>query len=153
MKKFNTSGINKKNIAPINPLIFQTAADFAANWFEIARSSGMPPGKYVGRGDVPVRMFVADHLEKFIPLAISILIDMLKPTSNCNNAMRDNIHQALTDPLNDPELLTLGKTKTKDENEQMVLNAIRNFDKNKIKFDVQSVPTKQDLKSSTVLGG
>lgn len=147
---------NKPKI-PIDPLIFQTAADFAAVWFDTARSSGMPAGKYVGRGDRPIKQFVGDHIEKFIPMAISILIDMLKPTSNCNADMRDRIYTALMNPVNDPDMMLIGKTNTKQENEKMLLDAIRNFDKNKI-GSISSLPlapklpTKDDLKSSTVLG-
>ncbi len=147
--------MNKSKV-PIDPLIFQTAADFAAVWVDAAFSSGLKRGKYVGRGDKPVKMFVADHIEKFIPLAISILIEMLKPTSNCSKEMRDRIYTALMNPVNDPDMMIIGKTKTRQENEKMVLDAIRNFDKNKIKNAINTetkVPTKVDLKSTTVLGG
>lgn len=149
-QSFDTSYINKKNVAPVDPLIFQTAADFAAVWFDTARSSGMPAGKYVGRGDKPIKMFVADNLEKFIPLAISILIDMLKPTSNCNDIMRDRIFKAITNPVNDPDLMLLGK-KPRAENEKMIVDAIRNFDKNKLGFINTKPVTKSDLNSTTVL--
>lgn len=148
---YDITGINKKLYKPVNPLIFQTAADMAAVWFEAALSSGLKRGKYVGRGDKPIRMYVYDHLEKFIPLAISTLIEMLKPTSNCNAAMREAIYEALMDPLNDPDLMATGKNNTKAENEKMVLDAIKNFDKRKIK-ELGKIPTKLDLKSTTVLG-
>lgn len=154
---FNTNKI--KETKPINPLIFQVAADLSAQWFEIALSSGMPRGKYVGRGDKPIKMFVADHLEKFIPLAISYLLEMLKPTSNIKSEiLKNEIFAALTDPLNDPELMLMGKKPSiKNETDQMILDAIRKFDKNKIgNISTQSIlhmPTedKLDLKSTTAL--
>lgn len=140
---------------PINPLIFKTAASLAITWFDAARSSGLPAGKYVGRGDKGAKLFVQDHIEKFIPLSISYLIEMLKPTSNCNAHMREEIYTALMDPLNDPEMMAIGRTNTKKQNEQMVLKAIQDFDKNKIKFNIAplAVPTDKpkDLKSSTSL--
>jgi hypothetical protein len=152
--------MNDKSKVPIDPLIFQTAADMAAVWFETALSSGLPRGKYVGRGDKPIKMFVADHLEKFIPIAISILIDMLKPTSNCNHEMRENIYAAITNPVNDPDMMLIGKKPNiKNETEQMLLRAIKNFDKNKINNNIVpqsiihnpvSVPT--NLKGTTSLG-
>lgn len=158
---FDVSKLNKKEVKPVNPLIFQTAADLAAAWAEVAFSDNrFTRGKYVGRGDKPIKMFVADHLEKFLPLAISYLIEMLKPTSNMSYALKEVIHAALTDPLNDPELMLIGKKKgseLKTETEQMVLNAIRNFDKNKIgNISTQSVihnPVKvpTNIKSSTAL--
>lgn len=142
---------------PMNPLIFKTAANLCAVWFETALSSGMPRGKYVGTGDKPLKMFVQDHLEKFLPLTISILIDMLKPTSNCTEHMRQEIHAALTDPLTDPDLMALAKNKSKTEHQNMIANAIRNFDKNKIVLNqpvIANQPvTKLDFKNSTVLGG
>lgn len=143
MKSFDLSHINKKQVKPIDPLIFQTAGDFAAVWFDAALSSGLPRGKYVGKGDKPIKMFVADHLEKFIPLAISTLIEMLKPTSNCNTQMRERIYEALMNPVNDPELMMIGKANTKQQNEKMVLDAIKNFNKRKININ--------NLKSSTSL--
>lgn len=143
--------MSKNSPVPMNPLIFKTAASFAITWFEAARSSGLPAGKYVGRGDKGAKLFVQDHLEKFLPLAISTLIEMLKPTSNCTDHMREEIHAALTDPLNDPELMLIGQ-KPKAENEKMVLDAIRKFDKNKIANINTKLVTKTDLKNSTVLG-
>lgn len=149
MKKFDVSSLNKQKFKPVNPLIFQTAAEFAAQWFEVARSSGMPAGRYVGMGDKPIRLFVANHLEKFIPLAISILIEMLKPTSNCTAVMREAIYEALMDPINDGELMQLGKEKSRKEHEDLVAKAIRDFDKNKI--GQLSGNTKVDLKGTSSL--
>lgn len=145
-----------KLVKPMNPLIWNTAASMCAEWFEIALSSGLPRGKYVGKGDKPIRMFVKDKIEIFVPMAISILLDMLKPTSNCTEHMRQEIYSALMDPVNDPELMDIGKNKTKNEHEKMILDAIQKFDKNKIKFEINAplaMPSKlKDLKASTALG-
>lgn len=153
--------MNKTNklVKPMNPLIWNTAAEMAATWFDAALSSGLPRGKYVGRGDKPIRMFVKDHIEKFVPLTISYFIEMLKPTSNVTDHMRDEIYHALIDPLNDPDLMESGKAKTQDQHQTMILNAIKNFDKNKINVPINSenvlinqATPKKDLKSSTALG-
>ena len=136
----------------VNALIFKTAATFAATWFEAALSSGLPRGKYVGRGDKPLKMFVQDHIEKFIPYTISTFIEMLKPTSNCTEHMRMEIYEALMDPFNDPDLMAIGRNNTKQQNEKIVLDAIKNFDKRKIN-EFGKIPTKKiNLKSTTVLG-
>lgn len=143
----------------MNPLIFKTAATLAATWFEAALSSGLPRGKYVGMGDKPLKMFVEDHLEKFLPLTISYLLEMLKPHSNCNEHMRAEIYEALMDPINDPELMDMGKSKTKKEHEDLVQKAIRDFDKRKVFETVGVKPvdakptnlTKNDLLGSTSL--
>lgn len=149
--------MNNKLIKPMNPLIWNTAASMAAEWFEIALSSGLKRGKYVGKGDKPIRMFVKDKIEIFVPMAISILIDMLKPTSNCSDHMREKIYEALLDPVNDPDLMATGKSKTKNEHEQMILKAIQDHDKNQMKFNaiapLNMKKAKPNLKSSTSLGG
>lgn len=146
----------KKLAKPMNPLIWNTAASMCAEWFEIALSSGLPPGKYVGRGDKPIRMFVRDKIEIFVPMAISILLDMLKPTSNCTDHMRNEIYHALIDPTNDLDLMEAGKSKTKNEHEKMILDAIQKFDKNQMKFNaiapLNVKKDKVDLKASTALG-
>lgn len=143
---------------PINALIFKTAASYAAVWFEAALSSGLPRGKYVGSGDKPLKMFVQDHMEKFIPLVISNFIDMLGPNSNCTEHMKEEIHKAITDPDNDTELMRMGRTNTKAQHERMIKDAITKFDQNKVKFPINApemskLPTKLDLKSSTIIGG
>lgn len=134
----------KKLIKPMNPLIWNTTAEFAAVWFEAALSSGLARGKYVGSGDRPIRMFVKDHIEKFLPMTISILIDMLKPTSNCTPHMREEIYHALMDPVNDPDLMDLGKSKPKSEHEKMIEQAIKDFDKRAIKGPTEPLNLKPD---------
>lgn len=128
----------------MNPLIWNTTASFAAVWFEAALSSGLDRGKYVGRGDKPIRMFVKDHVEKFLPMTISILIDMLKPTSSCNEHMRAEIYEALMDPVNDPELMDIGKNKTKSEHEKVIEKAIKDYDRNAIKAPIKPLEFKPE---------
>lgn len=148
---------NNKIVKPLNPLIWNTAADFAAVWFDAALSSGLPRGKYVGRGDKPIKMFVKDHIEKFVPITIRILLDMLKKNSNCTEHMKAEIYQALIDPINDPDLMDRGKSKSKAEHDEVLIRAIRGFEKNKIAPVNTNVlefkpSAKKDLKSSTALG-
>ena len=85
---------------PINPLIFRTAATFAAEFYEIGRMQGMT-SKYKNH-----KAYVRAYLEKFIPFAIKHLIEMLKPGNpNVTEHMKQKIHAALTDPMNDPDLM------------------------------------------------
>lgn len=152
-----------KVIKPIDDLIFHTAVRFAAEWAEAAFATpGLTRGKYVGAGDKPVKMFAKDHFEKFIPLVVSYFIEMLKPTSNCTPAMRETIYNALMNPINDPQLMEDGKTKTQNEHKDLIQKAIKNYDKRAIKFDVaptnvlqnqtiDAMIEKKDLKGSTSL--
>lgn len=140
----NNKYLPKKLVKPMNPLIWNTTAEFAAVWFEAALSSGLERGKYVGRGDKPIRMFVQDHIEKFLPMTISILIEMLKPTSNCTPHMREEIYEALMDPVNDPELMDIGRNTTKSEQEKMLERSIKDYDKRAIKGPVQPMQLKPD---------
>lgn len=134
--------------APINSLIFQTAGELAAAWVEVAfNDPNFTRGKYVGLGDKPVRMFVKDHIEKFIPLAITYLIRMLKSTSNCTEHMRREIYKALMDPINDPDLMASGRNNTQEQHENMIQKAIKDFDKRKVFTNLSS----KDLKNSTAL--
>lgn len=133
----------KKVIKPLDPLIYATARDFAAVWFEAALSSGLKDTRY----NKDPRAFAVRNLEKFLPIAISTLISMLKPTSNCNEAMRRRIYEAITNPINDPDLMENGK-KPLDSNAQMLQNAITAFNKNKVKFNINSSGTILDNKSS-----
>lgn len=147
--------LTKNKVAkPLDPLIYATARDFAATWFEAALSSGLKDIRY----NKDPRAFAVRNLEKFIPLAIKILLDMLKPTSNCNELMRRRIYEAITNPINDPDLMEDAK-KPLDSNAQMLQNAITAFNKNKVKFNINSTGTvldnkveKKNLKGSTSYG-
>lgn len=119
--------MSKKLPVPINPLIFETAAKFAAEFYEVGRMQGMT-SKYKNH-----REYTRAYVEKFIPLAIKTLIEMLKPgNSRVSEHMKEAIHAALTDPLNDKNLM---EAKVDPEFRMDVLQeqlAKSRFDKNKI---------------------
>jgi len=124
--------MTKKIVKPANPLIYRTAAELACTSYEAGRSSGMT-SKHKD-----AKRFAAEYMERFIPLAIKHLLEMLKPTSNITEHMRQEIHAALTDPINDPDLM---ETKVNpDFNMEMLLEK-KKFDKQKILNPVETKKT------------
>ena len=81
-----------------NTLIEQVAGELAATFYEAGRSSGMT-SKY----KTP-QAYAKKYLERFIPKAVDILLEMMKPTSNCSPQMRAEIYEAMMERINDPEL-------------------------------------------------
>lgn len=114
---------NKKIVTPANPLIYKVAAEMAGVFFDAGRSSGLH-----SKHKTP-EAFARANIEKFLPKAVQTLIEMLKPTSNCTEHMREEIYSALMDPVNDPNLM-----QTKPQTDEMVDDAIKAYDKNQIKF-------------------
>lgn len=112
---------------PINPLIYRTAAAFAAEFYEIGRMQGMT-SKYKNH-----KQYTKAYLEKFVPFAIKHLIEMLKPGNpRVTEHMKQEIHAALTDLLNDKNLM---EAKVDPEFKLDVLKEQlekRTFEKNKI---------------------
>lgn len=91
MRKFTT---------PNSTLIEKTAGELAATWYEIGRGQGMT-SKYKNP-----RAYARANLEQFIPKAIELLISMLgRP--DIPDTMKDEIHAALTERANDPDLAIL----------------------------------------------
>lgn len=88
-----------KIVKPLNPLIFKVAGSMAAEWYEIGRSQGLK-SKWPN-----ARAYAKNNLEKFVPKAISILLDMLSNPSY-NDVMKMEIYEALTDPINDKDLMS-----------------------------------------------
>ena len=121
-----------KIVKPINPLIYKVAAEFAATMYETGRSQGMK-SKHKN-----ARSYAKEYLEKYIPLAVKHLIELLKPTSNCTDFMRMGIYEAITDPLNDPDLMTGKKNNLPDVNAKLIADAMRAFDKNKINLPIEA---------------
>lgn len=113
-----------KIIQPLDPLIYKVAGEMAAVMYEAGRSSGMT-SKHKN-----ARAYAKANLEKFVPLAIKHLIELLKPTSNCTEYMRQQIHAALTNPINDPDLME--KKVDTDLNNEILKLSNRKFEKNKI---------------------
>lgn len=88
----------KKIVTPTHTLIEKTALELAATWYEIGRSQGLT-SKHKN-----ARKYAKANLEKFIPNAIEILLQMLVPNSNATEAMKAEIYEALMERHNDPEL-------------------------------------------------
>lgn len=116
---------------PVNPLIYRTAAEMAAVFYEAGRSSGMTSRHK------DAKHYAAEYLERFIPLAVKQLLEMLKPHSGISEHMKEEIHAALTDPINDPDLME-GKKGGLPNIDINVL--MRGFEKNKILTPIQSQP-------------
>lgn len=142
--------MSKKIVKPVSPLIYQIAATFAGVYYEAGRNTGLS-----SKHKTP-EAFAKANLEKFIPYAIKHLLEMLKPTSNCTDFMRFEIYEALTDPINDPNLINgKGDGKTlPDINAEKLAQILKQYDKNKINVPVATGanPTgKPNLKGSTSL--
>lgn len=125
--------MSKKIVKPINPLIYKVAASMAAIMYETGRSQGMT-SKHKN-----ARSYARAYIEKYIPMAVKTLIEMLKPTSNCSDFMRMEIYEALLDPVNDPELMDGKKNGLPDINAELVAKALKAYDKNKINTPITSV--------------
>lgn len=82
--------------APKHNVLECMALEMAGVWYEWARSSGLKPSRHK-----TARHFAAHNLEKFLPHAIAIAIDMLG-RSDIPVLMKDQIHQAILERINDP---------------------------------------------------
>jgi hypothetical protein len=86
-----------RSVKPTNVLIEQTALNLAAVFYEACRRSGLT-SKHKN-----ARAFAKANLEKFIPKAVDLLLDILGKTDP-PEIMKADIHEALTERVNDPEL-------------------------------------------------
>lgn len=102
-----------KIIEPHTILIEQTAARFAAEFYEAARSSDMKvimlqneKINLMKYGNNP-RRFAKAHLEKFIPAAVHALIEIMgKETTP--EAMKEQIYLAIMERTNDEQVNAIG---------------------------------------------
>ena len=135
--------MTKKIVAPVNPLIYKTALQYAAIFYDAGRSSGM-----TSQYKTP-EAFARRYLERFVPLVIKHFIEMLKPHSGISEHMKMEIHEALTDPINDPQLMDGNKKNgIVDINAEMLLKVIDAYDHSQIKFkDLQLPKPKQNYKN------
>jgi hypothetical protein len=104
-----------KIVDPSTVIVEKTAGEFAATFFEAARSSGLD--KIQLQGDVinlkkyknNPRNFARVHIEKFIPAAVHALNEIM-----CNpktpEAQRELIYKALMERVNDPGLDMIAQT-------------------------------------------
>lgn len=86
-------------VTPNSTILERTALSIAAEWYEIGRGQGLT-SKWPN-----ARAYAKANLERFLPNAVSILLDMLKPDSNCTEEMREAIYLCLMERHNDPDLL------------------------------------------------
>ena len=89
--------LEKKMINPVSVLIEQTAADCAAEYFEIGLSQGLK-SKHKSH-----KAFVHAHIERFIPIAVDLLTSMLG-MPHVSDDQKVLIHEALIERANDPDL-------------------------------------------------
>lgn len=103
-----------KIIEPHHFLIEKTAGAQAAVFFEAARSSGLKKINLQGQTinlmkykENP-RLFAKSHLEKFIPVAVHTLIEIMsRPETSPDK--KEQIYLAILERTNDPQLSEMGK--------------------------------------------
>ena len=93
-----------KVLKPNSILIEKIAGSLAAVWFEAAAATpGMNMERHKYKNNP--RIFARKNLEKFIPQAISILLDMLHNPSTPHE-QKSEIYDCLIDRVNDPNNIT-----------------------------------------------
>lgn len=107
--------LTKKIKDPSDVIVEKTAGNFAAVWFEAARSSGMTVVQLQGQKinllkyKNDPRAFARAHIEKFIPAAVHALNEIM-----CNpktpEDQRQIIYNAIMERVNDVDLDMMGKT-------------------------------------------
>jgi hypothetical protein len=113
--------LTKKIINPASVLIEQTAADMAAEYFEIGMSQGLKSKSKTHK------QFVHHNIEHFIPLAVQTLTSMLG-MEHVPKEQKDLILDALLERANDPDLVMLNEKIEFKEPEKKV-EVITTFDR------------------------
>lgn len=94
--------LKPKHIAtPRSLLIEKTALEMAAVYYEAGRNTGMT-SKHKD-----ARSFAKANVEKFIPIAVSTLLDMLG-MPHIPQHQKDEIYEAIMERTNDQELSNIG---------------------------------------------
>src|SRR5882672_4823312 len=93
--------LTKNLITPQSLLIEKTALELAAVFYEAGRSSGLT-SKHKD-----ARAFAKANVEKFIPKAVELLMDILAKDSTPQD-QRDLIYEAFLERTNDKELSNIG---------------------------------------------
>lgn len=94
--------LEKNVIKPESVLIEQTAADLCAEFYEAGLASGLKSKHKTHKA------FVHHNIEKFIPKAVELLVEMLGKDSTPNN-QKELIAAALIERANDPDLSFLNE--------------------------------------------
>lgn len=120
------SSLTRKLKDPSDVIVEKTAGNFAATFFEAARSSGLTVIHLQGQKinllkykNNP-RAFARSHLEKFIPAAVHALTDILSRNTT-PESQKQIIYQALMERVNDLDLDMMGKTALLPDFQQTVL--------------------------------
>lgn len=115
-----------KIATPETTIIEKTAGEFAATFFEAARSSGLEKIQLQGRiinlkkyKNNP-RAFARDCIEAFIPAAVHALNEILA-RENTPPDQKEIIYNALMERVNDAQLDMMGKTAGLPEFQNTVL--------------------------------
>lgn len=95
------SSLERKLIKPETLLIEKTARDMAAAFYEYGRSLGLE-SKYKSHKE-----YANAYLERFIPLAVNQLMDMLA-MDHISKEMKDAIYDAFLERTNDKDLSNNG---------------------------------------------
>ena len=85
--------------APASTVIEKTALEFAAVFYDAARSSG-------ATSKMTQKAWARKNFHKFIPRAVQTLISMLG-RSDISDLMKQEIHTALIERINDPEMIMI----------------------------------------------
>lgn len=93
--------LENKLIQPHSLVIEKTALDLAAVFYEAGRSSGLT-SKHKN-----ARKFARANVEKFIPKAVELLMDMLQ-MPHIPQEQKDLIYDAIMERTNDKELSNIG---------------------------------------------
>lgn len=97
----------KKIVQPRSTLIEKTALEFAAVFYDVGRSQGMTSRHK------SARHYAAHNFIKFIPRAISHLLDILNQP-NASPAMKQEIYAALMERVHDEDTTALFDNKLPD---------------------------------------
>lgn len=124
--------MTRKLVIPANPLIYRTALQYAAIFYEAGRSSGL-----TSQYKTP-EAFAKRYIERFIPMVIKNFIELLKPHSGVSEHMKEEISAALLDPVNDPNLM---KAKVNTDLNFELLEEQRKFNKLKILNPIETKKT------------
>ena len=93
--------IQNQVVAPHSLLIEKTALELAATYYEVGRGQGLT-SKFKNP-----RAFAKANVEKYIPMAVKLLMDMLASEATPKD-QKDMIYDALMERSNDPELSNIG---------------------------------------------
>ena len=134
-----------KIIEPHSILIEETALKFAATYYEVGRSQGLT-SKFKN-----ARAFAKANVERFIPMAVKTLMDMLANPST-PEAQKEMIYQAFTERANDPDLSNSGVGAFKNDTPYLP-ELPKLYDKVTLDniFDAQMEKKRKEVKKQSVI--